>query len=53
MRAVSEGLRQETPDIRVTVVCPGLTDCQGAHMDWLVRPDHVLPVVRQFVGESA
>ncbi|MFF0319336.1 SDR family oxidoreductase [Nonomuraea angiospora] len=53
VRAVSEGLRQETPDIRVTVVCPGLTDCQGAHMDWLVRPDHVLPVVRQFVGESA
>ncbi|MFC0602464.1 SDR family oxidoreductase [Streptomyces palmae] len=25
VRAVSEGLRQETSDIRVTVVCPGLT----------------------------
>ncbi|MFF4764772.1 SDR family oxidoreductase [Streptomyces sp. NPDC001292] len=31
VRAVSEGLRQETPDIRVTVVCPGLTRTELTH----------------------
>jgi len=28
VRALSEGLRQESSDIRVTVVCPGFTDTE-------------------------
>ncbi|MER5347241.1 SDR family oxidoreductase [Streptomyces mirabilis] len=31
VRAVSEGLRQETADLRVTVVCPGLTKTELTH----------------------
>ncbi|GAA3776245.1 hypothetical protein GCM10022206_13830 [Streptomyces chiangmaiensis] len=31
VRAVSDGLRQETTDLRVTVVCPGLTHTELTH----------------------
>ncbi|MFE3168893.1 SDR family oxidoreductase [Streptomyces sp. NPDC059224] len=31
VRAVSDGLRQETTDLRVTVVCPGLTHTELIH----------------------
>ncbi|MFF4795879.1 SDR family oxidoreductase [Streptomyces sp. NPDC001276] len=43
VRAVSEGLRQETPDIRVTVVCPGLTRTELTHSG---GTDHLQDAIR-------
>ncbi|MFF3859429.1 SDR family oxidoreductase [Streptomyces sp. NPDC002209] len=48
VRAVSEGLRQETPDVRVTVVCPGLTRTELTHSG---GTDRLQDAVRDAVGE--
>ncbi|MGI5159878.1 SDR family oxidoreductase [Microbispora sp. CA-102843] len=47
VRAVSEGLRQETPDIRVTVVCPGLTRTELTHSG---GTDQVQDAIREALG---
>ncbi|MFF0110697.1 SDR family oxidoreductase [Streptomyces hirsutus] len=53
VRAVSDGLRQETTDVRVTVVCPGLTKTELTHSGGALEPQNAVRAALEAVGIDA
>ncbi|MFD8008417.1 SDR family oxidoreductase [Streptomyces mirabilis] len=53
VRAVSDGLRQETTDVRVTVVSPGLTRTELTHSGGNPGPQNAVRTALEAVGISA
>ncbi|MFF7601317.1 SDR family oxidoreductase [Streptomyces mirabilis] len=53
VRAVSDGLRQETTDVRVTVVSPGLTRTELTHSGGNPGPQNAVRAALEAVGISA
>ncbi|WP_425471808.1 SDR family oxidoreductase [Streptomyces cadmiisoli] len=53
VRAVSDGLRQETADLRVTVVSPGLTKTELTHSGGNPEPQNAIRAALAAVGIDA